>query len=179
MKALSIILGAILLIGGIFCFFTPVQTYSTLSWLIGLAMVVDGVGDIVMWNGRRKLGLADGWTLFGAIVSIVLGVILLGSFVARFAVDLFIAYLIAAWLVIGGITRIMAAFRIREFNRFSGYSSIGSNWVVLLVLGILIVILGVLCFFNPLSVMAGVGVMIGIAIICVGVDLIARGIRMN
>ena len=106
MKVVTIVLGALLLLGGLYCMFAPVATYSALGWLIGLSMIVEGVGDIVMWNNWRKEGFSNGWMLAGGIVSIVFGVFLLGSSVAQFAVDLFIAYLIAIWLVIGGIAAI-------------------------------------------------------------------------
>lgn len=178
MKVVTIIFGALVLIGGVYCLITPIATYSALSWLIGLVMVVEGIASIVTWNSRRKLGFADAWTLLGAIVSVALGVILLGSFLAQVAVDLFIAYFIAAWLVVGGITRVFAALKLRNYDSETGSNTIGTSWVALLVLGILVAVLGVLCLFNPLSVMVGVGAMLGISIICVGVDLIARGLRM-
>lgn len=178
MKVLSIILGVLLIVGGVYCILTPIATYDALSWLIGAAMVVEGIGGIFTWNARRKCGLADGWTLAGSIVSLVLGIFLLGSFVLHFAVDLFIAYLIAAWLVIGGIARIFAAFQIRKFQEEEGPEAVPANWVGVLIIGILVVILGILCFFNPLSIMVGVGFMLGVAVIFVGVDLIERGARM-
>ena len=178
MKAITIILGAVMVIGGVYCMFAPVETYSTLSWLIGAAMIVEGVAGAITWNDRRRYGFADGWTLAGAIVSIALGVFLLGSYAARFAVDLFIAYLIAAWLVFGGITRIAAALRIRGFRGRMGVGGISTNWVALLALGVLIAVLGVLCIFNPTSVMVGVGFMLGLSIVCVGAGLVARGAMM-
>ena len=178
MKVATIVLGALMLIGGIYCIVTPIETYSVLGWLIGFAMLVEGVGSVTTWSARRKLGFADGWTLAGAIVSIALGVILLFSFVAQWAVDLFIAYMIAAWLVIGGIVRIVAAVKLRDFSKSTGSGIAGQNWGVLLVLGILVALFGVLCLANPLSIMVGVGFMLGVSIICVGVDLIVRGIRM-
>ena len=177
MKVVSIILGILLIIGGAYCILTPIATYSTISWLIGLAMIVEGIGSAITWNDMRKNGFADGWTLAGAIISIILGVFLLGSFAARFAVDLFIAYIIAAWLIIGGIVRIVASIKVRKLDRYEGGSAVGSSWIVLLILGILVVICGVLCMINPLSVMIGVGMMLGISIVCVGVDLFARGLR--
>lgn len=179
MKILTIILGVLIAIGGIYCLITPIATYSTLSWLIGFVMIVEGIGSIVTWSERRRFGFADGWTLAGAIVSVILGCFLLGSFVAQLAVDLFIAYLIATWLVIGGITRIIAAFKLRDYDRYAGANAIGANWVVLLVSGILVVLLGILCLINPTSVMIGVGFMLGIAIIFTGIDLVVRAIHMQ
>ena len=178
MKIITIVLGALMLIGGVYCMFAPIETYASLSWLIGAAMIAEGIASIITWNDRRRYGLADGWTLAGAIVSIVLGVFLIGSYAARFAVDLFIAYMIAIWLVVGGIARIVAAINIRNYQNQMGSNAIPTNWVALLILGILVTILGVLCIFNPTSVMVGVGFMLGISIVCMGVGLIGVGARM-
>ena len=172
MRVLTIVLGVLLVVGGIYCVFAPVATYSALGWVIGLSMVVEGVGSVITWNSRRNLGLADGWTLAGSILSIVLGVFLLGSYAMQFAVDLFIAYIIAIWLVFGGIARISVAISARR-----SLGPVGAGgWVGLLVVGILIVIMGILCIFNPLSVFAGVGLMIGVSIITVGVGLIMASV---
>ncbi|MBR0405378.1 MAG: DUF308 domain-containing protein [Eggerthellaceae bacterium] len=178
MKAITIVMGAMMLVGGVYCMFAPIETYSALSWLIGAAMIVEGVGSALSWSERRRFGLADGWTLIGAIVSIALGVFLLGSYAAQYAVDLFIAYIIAIWLVIGGITRIAAAIGIRNYQNQMGAGPTAVNWVALLGLGVLIVILGVLCIFNPTSVMASVGFLLGLAIVFVGAGLVVRGVRM-
>ena len=178
MRVLAIIFGILLVIGGGYCLLVPFETYAAVVWLIGLAMIVEGVGSAVTWSDRRKLGLADGWTLAGAILSIVLGVFLLGSFAFKFAVDFFIAYLIALWLVFGGIARIAAAIGLRSYRNETGDKSPRTSWVGLLVLGIVVVILGVLCIFNPLAVMVSVGFLLGLAIICAGVGLIVRGIVM-
>ena len=168
MRVLTAILGVLLVVSGFYCMAAPVAVYSALGLVIGLSMIVEGIGSIVTWNARRNMGLANGWTLAASILSIVLGVILTGSYTMQFAMDLFIAYLIAAWLIFGGIARIVTAIAAR-----ASLGRVGAGgWVALLILGILIVIMGILCFFNPLSVFAGVGLMIGISILLEGGGLI-------
>ena len=63
MRIIKVILGVLLAVGGIYCMFTPIATYSTLAWLIGLAMIAEGVASVITWSSRRELGLANGWTL--------------------------------------------------------------------------------------------------------------------
>ena len=178
MRVIVFILGALLIVCGIFCMFAPIATYSALSWLIGIAMVAEGIGGIVVWNDLRKQGLANMWTLIGSIISVILGVFLLGSFVAQIAVDFFIAYLIAAWLIIAGIARIIGAFAVRNQQKQGGDNGMQVSWGLLLALGILTAILGVLCFFNPLSIMASVGLLLGMSILCVGIDHIICAVKM-
>ena len=60
MKVITIILGVLLAIGGVYCMFAPIATYATIGWLIGASMVIDGVARIVMWSELRKTGNASG-----------------------------------------------------------------------------------------------------------------------
>ena len=174
MKVVTIILGVLLLIGGIYCAFAPVATYSALGWVIGISMLVEGVASIIAWNDFRKLGIANGWSLAASILSIVLGVFILGSYALQFAIDMFIAYFIAIWLVVAGIARIVSAFGMRKSQHRTG----GGGWIAQIVLGVLIAILGILCIFNPLSIVAGVGLMLGLSIVLVGIGLIMVGFEM-
>ena len=174
MKIATIIFGVLLVISGIYCMFAPVATYAALGSVIGVSMLVEGVASVIAWNHLRKAGLANGWALAEAIISIVLGIVLLGSTAMQFAIDMFIAYLIAVWLVFAGIARIVAAIALRN----SLGKELGRGWILQLVLGVLIVICGVLSIFNPLSVMASVGLMLGMSIVFVGAGLIASGTEM-
>ena len=177
MKALKIIgvaIGVALVAGGIYCLFTPVETFDTLGWFIGFIMMVEGVSSILTWNERRRMGFADGWTLVGAIISVILGVFVIGSMAVQFAIDTFLAYLVAFWLVLGGVARIIAAFGLRKFQKAG--NDAGTHWIVLLLLGALIVVMGVLCFIHPTYAMAGVGIILGIAIIVTGCSIIATSV---
>lgn len=178
MKIISIILGALLAVGGVYCMFTPVATYATIGWLIGVSMIMEGIASIIMWSELRRSGLANGWTLAGAILSIVLGIFLVGSYVARFSIDVFIAYLIAIWIVVSGISRIIGAINLRKQENLSNVGAGSSSWVILLLLGILTTILGVLCVANPLAVMVGVGFTMGLSIVGLGAGLIVGATRM-
>ena len=178
MKVVTILLGALLVALGVYYVATPIETYSVIGWIIGLSMLIEGVASAITWNDRRLLGFADGWTLAGAIASIVLGVYLLGSYAAQSAVDYFIAYVIAAWLVIAGVTRVIAGLHVRSFQMAYGTDVIGLNWGIIVVFGLLIAVLGVLCVFNPTAVMAGVGFMLGLSVVLVGLGLISRGMQM-
>lgn len=178
MKIITIILGALLAVGGVYCMFTPVATYATIGWLIGVSMIMEGIASIIMWSELRRSGLANGWTLAGAILSIVLGIFLVGSYVARFSIDVFIAYLIAIWIVVSGISRIIGAINLRKQENLSNVGAGSSSWVILLLLGILSTILGVLCISNPLAVMVGVGFTMGLSIVGLGAGLIVGATRM-
>ena len=172
-RILAIIFGVFIIIGGIYCLMMPTATYMSLAWLLGIVMVVDGIANIVTWFQLRKSGQSSGWALFEAIISIIFGIVLLGSFAAQLAVDLFFAYMIAAWLIVTGIMRIGFSLQLRKLNQGVQPQSIGERWWFVLIMGILVIIAGIMCLFNPMIAMASVGMIIGISIIVVGVSVIA------
>ncbi len=172
-RVIAIILGVLVIIGGVWCLMTPGATYLSLAWLLGIVMVADGIANIVTWFQLRKMGHSNGWALAGAIVSIVLGVVVLGSSAAQLAVDLFLAYMLAVWLIISGIARIFFGWRMRQATRIAQVQIVGHSWWAPFILGILLAIVGVLSLFNPTALMLATGMMIGLAIIVSGVSVIA------
>ena len=88
--------------------FVPV----TLTWIIGAIAVAMGLSGI--FRGFRN----DGWGagLLG-IVTLVLGILLLLSPVYS---TLALALVLGVWAIIGGITEIFAAFRLRAPQRTAG-----------------------------------------------------------
>ena len=161
MKIAAIIFGVLLIIGGVYCLMYPVATFGALGWLIAIAMFVEGVGSALTWKERRRYGLADGWTLAGAIVSILLGIGVLCSVAMQMALDTFLAYLIAAWLVFGGIARIMGGIKLNSIRSWGVRVKV-QNWWLLVVAGILLVIMGIVCFIHPMIAMASVGMIMGV-----------------
>ncbi len=175
MRVLTIIMGVLLAIAGVFCIFAPVETYLSLGWLIGALMLLDGIGGAVTWHARHKEGLADGWALASAILSIVLGAAMLFSMTFRLSVDVFLAYVIAAWMIGLGGLRCASAYRLRQAASAGVAGIDGSSWGFILLGGIAMLLLGVLSIVNPAVTMASVGIMIGIAVLASGVSLVTLG----
>ena len=175
-RILTGILGVLMIIAGFFCMLWPGMTYVASVWMIGIAIIVGGIANIISWSDRKKLGVADGWSLAGAIVSILFGIVLLVSFAMQVLMDVFVAYFVAAWLLVYGIIRIVMAFKLRKVRDEVGEGSLTSRWGWVLAMGILMVICGIIGFFNPISLMLALGFLVGIAIIVYGFDMITMAI---
>lgn len=170
MKVLGIIMGVLLVLGGISCMFTPIATFASLGSLVGFAMLFEGVGSIITWSARKREGLADGWSLAGSILSVILGVFVLASGLMQFSIDMFLAYIAAFWLIMQGVFRIMGSFGLRRAAQEGAYR--GPNWIWMLIAGIIIVVGGIVCLCHPLIAMASVGFMLGCGILSSGLSLI-------
>lgn len=170
---LSIIFGVMLIGGGVSCLILPELTFMTLGYIIGAVMVLDGIGMIIAWLQRDRSREGSGFVLAGGIISLLLGIVLVGNGFLQLAMDNFIVYMSIAWLFIEGILRIVLAFRIKSVG---GNTELGRDWWIGLILGILTIICAIICLCNPGAVVHIIGVMIGIGIIINGVDLIHFGI---
>lgn len=175
MKVLSIILGVLLIIGGIYCVMTPGATFLSLGLILGISMLIDGFGAIAEYLRARKLGYPDGWVLAGGIGSVVLGVFLAFSNRMQFFTDALIAYTAGLWVFGMGITRIVRSIRIYQYRKTLPQEARGSVWLWTLILGIIMLVFGAYGFFHPMLMVFTLGVMLGYAIILSGINLITLG----
>lgn len=171
-RVLGIIVGVLTIILGIYCFATPVLTFGVVAWLIAFAMIADGVAKLMVWREYKALGVSDTWALVGGILSIVLGVILAFSAVARVAADVFVAYMASFWLLFAGCVRVVRSFQMRHVRRTIASQMLGTNWGLAFVTGLVMIVLGIVCIANPVIVMVALGWQIGFAMILGGIGLI-------
>ena len=171
-KVLSVILGILMIVGGLYCLFTPGLTYLSIGYVVGLSMVLDAIGRFVGWHKARKDGAADGWMLTNAILSAVFGFFILNSAALQLGVDVFIVYYIAVWMVCHGIVVIARAAQLCKIHKNWDTKKLGTHWYLPLTIGILMCVFGVLCMFKPIIMASTLGVFIGLGIISAGANLI-------
>ncbi len=197
-KIITCILGAIVIIAGIYACMQPVQAQVSLAGMfviiVGISMVIGGVGEIYSWNNERKMGVSDPWGIIGGIVSVILGVILLccNFMAAGLVTATLMSYIFAIWLVVGGVVRIMSALRLRDFGKqiTTSYNpnsmresiaqqeiqQVTGSWGIVLVLGVLMIIAGILCFASPVVLIAFMGIVFGVSMIISGVSILGLAI---
>ena len=168
-----------MILAGITCFFTPVETSSVIPFIFGLAMVIDGIGRIVAWFSIREYAPRSGWVLASSIISLVFGLMLTTSPMLQMSVGVFVVLLTGWWILALGIIRIVHAFHLlkikRESDGFGFGEMLGSNWWIALILGALLTLFGVIVILNPMLGLGVIGVLIGCGVITAGVNLIYLG----
>ncbi len=172
-RIVTFILGIFIIMTGMFCLMNPAITYMTLGYIIGINMIVDAIGCIVIWNEKKKQGESDGWMLAGAILSFLFGIALISSNAMQIAVDMMIVYVAAVWLILTGIISVVLSNRLRTFHNAPGSEDIGKRWWIPLITGVLLIICGVLGFVSPAGLIVAIGIQMGLTIIVVGVNMIA------
>ncbi|MEG1814134.1 MAG: DUF308 domain-containing protein [Clostridia bacterium] len=176
MKILAVVMGVVLLVGGFYCLLAPGATFLSLGWIVGICMAINAIGMLFNYFERRKSGNADGWSLVGAIASLALGVVVMFSEGMQLFTNLMIVYAAAIWVIIMGVLRIAMAIKMKQIRRDIPEQMRGNRWIWTLALGILLLVLGVLGFVNPLVVAMTLGIMVGGYIIISGLNMIALAV---
>ena len=178
-KTLFVILGILMILAGITCFFTPVETSSVIPFIFGLAMVIDGIGRIIAWFSIREYAPQSGWVFASSVISLIFGLMLTTSPMLQMSVGVFVVLLTGWWILALGIIRIVHAFHLlkikRESDGFGFGEMLGSNWWIALILGALLTLFGVIIILNPMLGLGVIGVLIGCGVITAGVNLIYLG----
>lgn len=155
-KILLICAGILTLIAGIYAVFNPIITDTLIPLFIAIIFIVNGA--INCWDFFTS-SKKSGWTLALAIIEVVAGILILGSdLFGWFAITYFVAYATAITLIVIGC--------VRAVNSFSFKSDGLSSWWAVLVLGIIDVLMGLIIFFNPLTI----GIYVGAGLIAEGVS---------
>jgi uncharacterized membrane protein HdeD (DUF308 family) len=117
---------------------------------------VPGSGPHNLGEGLRALRAKSGWIVALGIIFMIAGVIALGSVMMA---TLSAIYVIGIMMIMAGVTEIITAFNVKDWGRFA-------LWMLL---GLLYVAAGIICFFRPFEAVAIVTLMLGIALIIGGV----------
>ena len=175
-KVVPVILGVLMIIAGVYCFFTPVETSTVIPFVLGIAMIVDGIGRIITWFDIREFVRQNAWVLVSAVVSLIFGLMLAFSPALQMSVGVFVIMLTGWWILALGVIRLVHAFHLLRIKRASdgfGFGEmIGSNWWIALILGAVLTVFGLAVILNPMLGLGVIGVLLGCGIITAGVNLI-------
>jgi len=178
-KALSLLFGIMMIVDGVICVAMPGITFLTLGYMVGVGMVLDGIGRVVNWIQLHKEADVSIWILVSAILSLTLGIVLVGSEAMQLVVDAFIIDMAIVWLVAIGLMRIGYAFRIKKarsaIQGFHGDTTFGRHCWIALIFGVLMILCGITGMFVPSAVAETIGTLIGISIIISGANLVHFG----
>jgi uncharacterized membrane protein HdeD (DUF308 family) len=115
-----------------------------------------GSGPGSLGEGIRALQTKWGWIVALGVIFMIAGVIALGSVVMATVSAI---YVIGIMMIMAGVTEIVTAFNMKGWGKVA-------LWMLL---GLLYVAAGVICFFRPFEAAAIVTLMLGIALIIGGV----------
>lgn len=162
LKWSSLIMGTLLLIVAVIIFSYPVKNFYTLTWLIGLFILINGVIQLLFRRAARALsGSGSGLIVVIGIIDIIFGLLVIFNVGAS---STFFIFMFAAWFIVSSIIGLMT---ISKQSRLKGLS------IIVNVLGLL---LGIILLFNPMMGMILVSTMIAITFAILGVTYVIDGL---
>ena len=127
LKWSSLIMGTLLLIVAVIIFSYPVKNFYTLTWLIGLFILINGVIQLLFRRAARALaGSGSGLIVVIGIIDIIFGLLVIFNVGAS---STFFIFMFAAWFIVSSIIGLMT---ISKQSRLKGLS------IIVNVLGLLL-----------------------------------------
>ena len=165
---LSLILGILYIIVGIWVFRTPIESYVALSIVFSVTCFISGIFEIIYSVSNRKELHNWGWILAGGIIDLLLGFWLMSSPLRSIALLPFFA---GFMLIFFSMKAIGFAFDMKAFAV--------KDWGWLLVLGIFGVLFSFVLFWNPLFAGLTIVFYTGCAFITIGIFRIILSFKLK
>ena len=163
-RAAEIGLGALAIIIAIYLFVIPGAVLTTVIFIVGIVLLILGIESVISGLFVKSKS---------RMASIGLGilVIILSLIVIAFptGVGVFLLILIGIVLLIDGISRLVHGFGDKERRGWSRGFRIGA--------GALEIVLGILIMVSPKFGATFLGIIIGIAVLIVGIEMVIAGIK--
>lgn len=155
---ISLILGVLFIVMGIWIFRTPLESFITLSIIFSMIILFSGIFGIIFSIAERKDLKGWGWYLTGGILDLVIGLLLVSHPVMTMAIlPLYIGF----WLLFQGIFSVGFSFQLNSYNV--------PNWGWLLFFGILTVLFAILLLANPIIASLSIVYMASFAFVFAGI----------
>ncbi len=163
MKVLSITMGILVILAGMFCIVNPAVSAFAIAWLFGAALLVGGIVSLVDACKREKKSV---WDIIFAILTIIAGGILLFSYFGIAFANTVIVVILAITMIAAGVTRIAISMELKK---------LGVPWAFNMVIGIFLILMAILVFIRPSIGFIVIDVMFSLVLITQGISLIAFG----
>lgn len=163
-----LIVGILLIIGSVWIFRTPVESFIGLAQIFSIMILISGVFSIIFaFTNKEEI---NNWGLYlvGGILDVVVGFILLSyPGITLVVFSLFIGF----WLMFRGFNTISTSLELKK-------EGVG-DWAWILFLGVLIIIFAFMSIINPLIGASYLVFTLAFAIFLLGIANIFLGLRLR
>lgn len=164
----ALILGIVGVVVGIWCLFTPIETFVAITILFVVAFFVGGISEIVFAISNRNVMRNWGWSLAMGIIDFIFAIILISNMAVA---TIMICYLIAFWILIQSIWGIGMSLDLQQ------YKGIGWGW--LLALSVLGILFSIMLLFQPAAAGLFAAYIIGFSFLSYGISRIYLAFRLK
>lgn len=151
---------------GVLAISNPVAAAIALAWTAGIMALVEGAVSLLALFDKDA-GISRGWLALYAISSLLFGALAVTNTASMASA---LVLLLAAWLVVAGILRIVFAIRVRKV--------IVGEWL-LVASGLLAILLGVLFAMHPLAGIVASALWIGVGALVYGAFQVFAALKLR
>ena len=164
-----LIIGVVALILGVFMLINPAITYEMMTLLLGLALLIFGVIEMIVGIFSRNIFVSRAAVIIGAVLNIVLGILLAANpGIAALTLPL----ILGMWMLYQSFMTISYAGDLKNF-KVKGYG-------LTLFCGIVLLVLAMLILLRPMTLgVVTVAVYIAISFIIYGLSEIVSAFRLK
>ena len=164
-----LIIGVLAFILGVFMLANPAITYEMMTLLLGLALLVFGVIEMIVGIFSKNLFVSRAAVIIGAVLNIVLGILLAANpGIAALTLPL----ILGMWMLYQSFMIISYAGDLKNF-KVKGYG-------LTLFCGIVLLILAILILLRPIAIgMMTVAVYIALSFVIYGLSEIVSAFRLR
>ena len=165
---ISLLIGVLYIIAGIWVFQTPLASYVSLSIIFSVFIFISGGSQIVFSVSNRHEISSWGWYLAGGILDLIIGFLLITHPLMTMVI---LPFYIGFWLLFQGFMAIGLSFQIKTFGILA--------WGWLLFFGCLIILFSFLLLANPVIGGFSIVYMTALAFISAGIFRIALAFNLK
>ena len=162
-KSSWLISGIVLIFAGIIALISPESVIVTIAYILGIALLISGIGNIIVYFVLRYNFSGVKWFLADGLITILLALFL---FFNHLATAVVIPYIFCMWIIFGGVTKAIAAFEMRSAEM--------QGWWWMALIGAIGIIIGIVTLFNPMIATWAIGISLGLFLILQGILSIAQ-----
>jgi uncharacterized membrane protein HdeD (DUF308 family) len=166
----SLLLGILFIITGIWVLRTPVASYLALATLFSIVLIINGVAEVfsALAMTSQKESSGWGWILAGGIIDILIGIVIISNPAITIII---LSFFIAFGLLFRGMIAIGTALDLRKSH--------DSYWLLLLLMGILGLIFPFIILENPSIAGFAVVFWTGLAFLIIGLFKVMLAFRLR
>jgi uncharacterized membrane protein HdeD (DUF308 family) len=165
---ISLLLGILYIIVGIWVFQTPLESYISLSIIFSIFIFISGILEIVFSISNRKEIDGWAWYLMGGILDLIIGILLVSNPLMTMVI---LPFYVGFWLLFRGIMAIGVSIQSKSFGI--------TNWGWMLLSGIATTIFSILVLANPVFGGFSIVYMTAFAFIMIGIFRIFLGFDLK
>lgn len=166
--AVPILFGLVFVALGVWILFAPEESYTFLTKLIGVILLVSGTSQLIFSLSNRDWIPGWGFSLLGGVIDLAIGVVLILNPTILLKI---IALFVGIWLILSGVNMLVRATEARK----SG----STYWKWELGLGVFYLLVAVIFIWHPVVLGITIAIWSALAFIILGLFRITMTIRLR